>query len=191
MSKKNRKHSIIDELPAHVKDTVEAMLMSNRKYAEIVDYLKLQGVGISPASVCRYAQGLNASIETLKIAQEDFRRIADVLEKFPNMDPREVLIRIQGLLLMNAGANVSESDVAAMKPKEIMRETSSFIRAVTYSKVTDERIRDSIESALNESKNLLFDVIARKDPDTYAKVLAIIQGEMESYKAAPVPASGG
>ena len=69
----NRKHSKIDGLAPELKATVEQMLLSDATYAEIVDFLEDNGVSISIASVCRYAQDYDANIQALAIAQENFR----------------------------------------------------------------------------------------------------------------------
>ena len=39
------------------------MLLSNATYGEIVDFLGQNGVGISVASVCRYAQAYQANVQ--------------------------------------------------------------------------------------------------------------------------------
>ena len=57
--KKNRKHSIIDGLPADLKEAVEEMIKADFTYREIVDYIKKHGFEISQSSVQRYASGLN------------------------------------------------------------------------------------------------------------------------------------
>ena len=80
----NRKHSIIDSLPATLKDTVEQMMQENFTYAEIADFIKQNGYEISTTSVWRYASNLNASIQQLKMAQENFRVIMDEIGKYPD-----------------------------------------------------------------------------------------------------------
>ncbi len=42
-----RKHSIIDEFPADLKDAVDEMIKSDFTYREIVSYIKNQGFEIS------------------------------------------------------------------------------------------------------------------------------------------------
>lgn len=89
----NRKHSKIDALPPELKAAVEQMLLTDATYSEIVDFLKSKGVGLSVASVCRYAQNYSANVQMLSMAQENFRRMMDELERYPDLDTTEAIIR--------------------------------------------------------------------------------------------------
>ena len=84
--KKNRKHSIIDGLPSNVKEAVEEMIKTDFTYREIVDYIKKQGFEISQSSVQRYASGLNETLQSLRMAQENFRAVMEETEKYKNLD---------------------------------------------------------------------------------------------------------
>ena len=97
----NRKHSKIDALDPALRETVEQMLLSGSTYSEIVDFLGANGVGISVASVCRYARAYQAEVQMLNMAQENFRRMMDELDKYPDLDTTEAIIRLtsQNLLL--------------------------------------------------------------------------------------------
>lgn len=72
----NRKHSKIDTLPPEMKATVEEMIMDgSATYSDIVAYLEQQGYSLSVSSVCRYAQGYVENLQTLQIAQANFRNM--------------------------------------------------------------------------------------------------------------------
>ena len=60
---------------------VAFMLRDKATYSEIVDFLGDNGVGISVASVCRYARAYQAEVQMLNMAQENFRRMMDELDK--------------------------------------------------------------------------------------------------------------
>ena len=76
----NRKHSKIDTLPPEMKATVEEMIMDgSATYSDIVTYLEQQGYSLSVSSVCRYAQGYVENLQTLQIAQANFRNMLDEL----------------------------------------------------------------------------------------------------------------
>ena len=78
----NRKHSKIDTLPPEMKATVEEMIMDgSATYSDIVAYLEQQGYSLSVSSVCRYAQGYVENLQTLQIAQANFRNMLDELER--------------------------------------------------------------------------------------------------------------
>ncbi|MGL4548059.1 phage protein Gp27 family protein, partial [Eubacterium aggregans] len=77
MKRKNRKHSKIDKLPEDIKSTVEEMMQADFTYAEIANYIRDCGFEISTSSVQRHAATLNATVESLRMAQENFRVIMD------------------------------------------------------------------------------------------------------------------
>ena len=95
MARKRRKHSKIDKLSPELKATVEDMMKADFTYAEIADYIKDQtDQPISISSVCRYAANLNESVETLRMAQENFRVIMEEINKYPALDTSEGIIRL-------------------------------------------------------------------------------------------------
>lgn len=78
----NRKHSKIDSLPPEMKATVEEMILDgSATYSEIVDYLQEHGYSLSVSSVCRYAQGYVENMQTLQIAQQNFRNMMEELDR--------------------------------------------------------------------------------------------------------------
>ena len=95
----NRKHSKIDTLPPEMKATVEEMIMDgSATYSDIVAYLEQQGYSLSVSSVCRYAQGYVENLQTLQIAQANFRNMLDELERYPDLDTTEALVRVARIL---------------------------------------------------------------------------------------------
>ena len=129
----NRKHSKIDALDPALRETVEQMLLSGSTYSEIVDFLGANGVGISVASVCRYARAYQAEVQMLNMAQENFRRMMDELDKYPDLDTTEAIIRLTSQNLLNALANTSEEDWQGVSIDKMLREANALVRAATRS----------------------------------------------------------
>ena len=128
----NRKHSKIDALDPALRETVEQMLLSGSTYSEIVDFLGANGVGISVASVCRYARAYQAEVQMLNMAQENFRRMMDELDKYPDLDTTEAIIRLTSQNLLNALANTSEEDWQGVSIDKMLREANALVRAAAY-----------------------------------------------------------
>lgn len=60
----NRKHSKIDALPSDIKEAVEQMILGNYTYREVCNYVRdTANTTLSESAVCRYAQGLNATVQ--------------------------------------------------------------------------------------------------------------------------------
>jgi len=100
--KHNRKHSIIDGLPCELKEAVDEMIKSNFTYHEIVDYIKSNGVSISISSVQRYASKLEVTLQSLRLAQENFRAIMEETEKYPNLDITDGIFRLLSSRILDA-----------------------------------------------------------------------------------------
>ena len=166
----NRKHSKIDALDPALRDTVEQMLLSGSTYSEIVDFLGTQGVGISVASVCRYAQAYHANVQMLAVAQENFRRMMDELDKYPDLDTTEAIIRLTSQNLFNALANSTEEDWQGVSIDKMLREANALVRAAAYKKRVELQNQDTSEAGLEAVKSLVFEAMAKERPDLYKQV---------------------
>ncbi len=67
-------------------------------YSDIVTYLEQQGYSLSVSSVCRYA-GYVENLQTLQIAQANFRNMLDELERYPDLTPPRRLCVLQAKTL--------------------------------------------------------------------------------------------
>ena len=176
----NRKHSKIDGLAPELKATVEQMLLSDATYAEIVDFLEDNGVSISIASVCRYAQDYDANIQALAIAQENFRAMMGELERYPDLDTTEAIIRLTSQNMFNALVNTTEEDWKGIKVDKMMKEATGLIRAAAYKKRVEVQNQDTTEAGLDaveltgidmeNGTTLVFQAMAKERPDLYAEV---------------------
>ncbi len=173
----NRKHSKIDALAPALKDTVEQMLLSGSTYSEIVDFLDENGVGVSVASVCRYAQAYRANVEMLAIAQENFRRMMDELDRYPNLDTTEAIIQLTSQNLLNALAGASEEDWQGVSIDKMLREANALVRAAAYKKRVEIQNQDTTEAGLEAVKSLVFEAMAKECPDLYRQVTEFLNAK--------------
>lgn len=166
----NRKHSKIDGLDPKLKDTVEAMLLSGSTYRDIVEYLDQHDVEISTAAVCRHAQRLNASVKELNIAQENMRRMMEEMEKYPDLDTTEGIIRVVSNNIFQRIANTDEDDWSRVKLDKLLKEFSSLARVAIHKKKIDAEVQNKMENAVEELKGSLFDVMSKERPELYQEV---------------------
>ena len=150
----NRKHSKIDALDPALRETVEQMLLSGSTYSEIVDFLGANGVGISVASVCRYARAYQAEVQMLNMAQENFRRMMDELDKYPDLDTTEAIIRLTSQNLLNALANTSEEDWQGVSIDKMLREPMRWCVRRPTRNGWRSRNQDTTEAGLDAVKSL-------------------------------------
>lgn len=175
--KKNRKHSIIDKLPTEIRDTVEEMVKANFTYREILEYLDNAGHPVSYSTVQRYAANLMETIQSLRMAQENFRTIMAETEKYSNLDLTEALLRILSSQMLEAVNQMPEGAIQATDFDTITKNAVALTRAVAYKRNVD--MKDTLGTGAKEIKAELFEAMSAEDPETYKKVKAFIERKME------------
>lgn len=173
--RRNRKHSIIDGLPEELKAATEQMLLSGATYAEVVDYLAENGVSLSVSAVCRYAQNYQASVETLQIAQENFRAMLAEAERYPELDTTEILTRIASQRMLNALVNKPDEEWDSVRVDKLLSEVSGLTRAVAYKERLAVQNKDDVTAALDEIKATVYAAMASERPDLYKQVAAYLE----------------
>lgn len=173
--KRNRKHSKIDMLDPKVKSTVESMITANYTYKEIVEYIKdCTGEMISQAAVCRYAQGLCESLESIRYAQETFRAVNDEINRTPDMDTTEGMIRILSHIMLTNVQQLSDEDFKKVDPMKLLKQSSELIRVAAYKRNLDLKNKDITEMGFDAVKEKVFNAIAKKYPEDYARLSSIL-----------------
>lgn len=175
-----RKHSKIDALPQHVKDTVEQMMLTNSTYAEIADFIRAQGHEVSVSSVWRHANALNATQQTLRMAQENFRVIMEEIGRYPQLDTTEGIIRLLSHQVLEAIHNTPEKKWQEIDPEVLIRQASSLVRAAAYKSKTDIQNKDILDAGLEKVKALVFEAMSKERPDLYAEVSKFLTEKGES-----------
>ena len=167
MEQKERRRSTgkVDRLPPELKDTVEQMLLTGCTYKEIVAFLKENGEEMSQMAICTYAKKYLATVEMITVAQSNFSMLMDEMSRYPDLDTSEALIRLASHHVMNALTNVDE---------EQMKETNGLIRAAAYKKRIEVQNRDNYEAGLEAVKSLVFEAMAKENPELYRQVSAYL-----------------
>lgn len=175
MSKKNRKCSKIDRMPLKVKDTVEQMMLNPTiTYREIAEFIRKKGYEISLSSVQRHAANLNESASTLRMAQENFRVIMEEIEKYPNLDTTEGIIRLLSNHTMEAINNLPEERWKDLDPLKLMREATALTRAAAYKSKIDVDTQSSLDKGFEYVKDMIFETMQAENPRLYEQVSRFI-----------------
>ena len=176
----NRKHSVIDGLEADLKGTIEQMLLSGSTYGEIVEYLRRHDVAISMASVCRYAKQYNANVAALNIAQENFRRMMDEMDKYPDLDTTEAMMRLTSQYVLQAVTNTSEEEWARIDKDKLLSSALGLVRAASYKKRTDAALKSEAEAGFDAVKETVFAALAKERPELYKQVAAFLKEQRKA-----------
>ena len=177
-----RRHSIIDKLPAEIKETVDEMVRANFTYRDIVDYIKSTGNDISLASVGRYAANLNETVRSIRMAQENFRAIMEETERHPNLDATDGILCILSNQLLEAVNSLPEEQLQSADLNSLIKNSVALTKAVAYKKNIDLKNKDILETGVEQVRSMIFEAMAEKRPEMYKEVMDFINGEMSRIK---------
>ncbi len=175
MKKKNRKHSIIDGLPSELKDAVDEMIKSDFTYHEIVDYIRKNGVEISMSSVQRYASSLNETLQSLRLAQENFRAVMEETEKYKNLDVTDGILRLLSNQVFQAINQIPEEQVQNTDFETLMKNAVALTRAVAYKKKIDIDSKDALENGAEQFQGYIFEAMSEERPELYKELKKFIK----------------
>lgn len=179
MKKKNRKHSIIDGLPSDLREAVDEMIKADFTYHEIVEYIRKNGVEISVSSVQRYASNLNATLESLRLAQENFRAVMEETEKYKNLDVTDGILRLLSNQVFQAINNLPDEQAQNVDFETLMKNAVALTRAVAYKKKIDIDSQSVLENGADQFQSLIFEAMADEDPELYKRVRKFIKQKQE------------
>lgn len=170
MKKKNRKHSKIDGLPGDIKEAVEEMIKSDFTYREIVEYIKKEGFEISQSSVQRYASGLNETLQSLRLAQENFRAVMEETEKYKNLDVSDGILRLLSNQVFQNINNMSEDQMRDIDFETLMKNAVALTKAIAYKKKIDVDTKTVLENGMEEFQTAIYEAMADERPDLYREL---------------------
>lgn len=181
---RRRKHSKIDKLKPNVKAEVESMITSNNfTYKEIVEYIQdTTGTQISQQAVCRYAKGLCESLETIRIAQENFKAITQELNRNPNLDTTEGIIQILSHMLLNKIQDISSEDLD-VDPLKLIKESTQLIRAAAYKRNLDVKNKELSEMGFDAVKDKVFTAMANDNPELYNQLIEYLNAKKDGEES--------
>ena len=170
MKKKNRKHSKIDGLPGDIKEAVEEMIKSDFTYREIVDYIKNQGFEISQSSVQRYASGLNETLQSLRMVQENFRAVMEETEKYKNLDVSDGILRLLSNQVFQNINNMSEDQINDVNFETLMKNAVALTKAIAYKRKIDVDTKTVLENGMQEFQTAIYEAMSQERPDLYREL---------------------
>ena len=164
----------IDKLSPALKDTVDQMLMSGESYREIVQYLAKNEEIVSQSCVYRYARRFLASAEELRMVQENQRMIMTELDRYPNLDPMEAILRLSAQRIFDAVVGMKYEQWENVSADKLMAQVTGLARAIAYKKGVDVKTKSEAEIALEANQSLLYDVLKKENPKLYGELQAEI-----------------
>lgn len=174
----NRKHSKIDQLDPAVKETVDEMIKTGAFYREIVDYIKSHGISVSIAAVGRYAKNLMSTLDALRMSQENFRAIMEEIDKYPNLDVTEGILRLLSGQMLDAISKMPEEQLKELDFDTLSKRAVALTRAAAYKKQIDIKNKDILEVGAEQFQSLIFEAMAAESPDLFKEVKKFLKSKV-------------
>lgn len=171
----NRKHSKIDALPTDIKSAVEEMILGNYTYRDICNFVRdTANVTLSEAAVCRYAQGLNVTVQDLRLASENMRTLTEEMAKYPQLDTTEGIARLVSHKVLTAVRELNEDALKDVDPLKLLDRCTGLIRAVAYKNENDIKVKNLKDVAFESFKEEIFNAMAKEAPELYKQLVQFI-----------------
>ena len=175
---KNRAHGKLDGLPAKDREDVEQQLMEGRTYESISGDLKEQGYDIHASSVGRYGRRYLKKFESVRVAQQFARLLAEDNIERPPTEIHEANNLILNQIIMETLMD-EELDAAGLG------KAANAVATLQRAQVQNERLKTesrkeagAVHTAMNLLKDKVFLEIAQSHPDV-AQVLIELAEQTE------------
>lgn len=176
METERRRHFKINDLSPEIKTQVDEMLAANFTYGDIVEYIQSSSdMKISQMAISRYAQHLNKTIQTLRVAQENFRVIMEEINNYPSLDTSEGIIRLLAHNLLESIQNTPQEKWKNIEPEQLLKQATSLVKAASYKRNMDLKNEDILNAGFEQVKTMVFEAMARERPDLYKDVAKFLE----------------
>lgn len=172
---RRRRNGKIARLPVVLRDSVDKMLLAGVSYREIVQFLRENDVELSKQAVCNHARQFLCTTQQLRIAQENYKLRLDEMERVPEMDTSEAIIRVVSNAILNTLASASPEDWKGINLDTLLRETNSLIKVTTHKRRADRLNETAEQAALHQTKITLWRALADNYPDIYKEVSTTLE----------------
>ena len=132
--------------------------------------------------MCRHAHGYVASVQAVQTAQQNFKNMLEQLDRYPDLDTTEALVRIASQNLMNALASKKDEDWSKVSVDKLMNQISGLTRAVAYKKRVELQNKTDLEAGASDVKTMLWNAMAKERPDLYKQVSGYLDRKVQEGK---------
>ena len=170
---KNRCHSKISQLPDSIRKEVENKILEGFTYEEIAQYLKKMGHNISLTSVHRYGKAYLSKFESVKMAKDFAKSLAEDNIDRPTTELHEANNALISQIIMDA---IVKEELNADDKLKIAR----AIAALQKAQVDNEKIKidarkeaGAVHVAMRKLKEQIFSEIGKEHPDIAEAIIKI------------------
>lgn len=174
----NRSHGKIEKLSPDLKKEVEEKLLAGETYEDISGYLKEQGEDIHYSSVGRYGRKFLKRFESVRIAKEYAKLLAEDNADRPTTELHEANNLLASQLIMEA---LVDDQMDAEERNKMAKSIATLQRAQVSNeklKLESRKERGAVHVAMEMLKDKVFAEIAEAHPEI-AEALMQLADETE------------
>lgn len=180
MEQGNRSHGKIDRLPQAVKREVENQIVNHVNYKDISSYLKENGHDVSYSAVSRYGRKFMARFESVRIAKDFAKLLAEDNVDRPATELHEANNLLASQLIMEAMVN---DEMKAEDRAKIAKSIASLQNAQIANEKLKQNARKeqgAIHTAMRLFTDKIYEEIGSRYPEVAQTLLALAEEtEME------------
>ena len=165
--KQRRRNGIIDRLDDKRRAKVDEMICNGATYRKIVEYLKGEGIQLSKMAICTYAKRYLESAQMLRIAQDNFKMMMDEIDRHPDLDTTEGIVRVMSNSIFNALTQVSPEDWQKVEPDKLIREANALVRVASQKKRAEMQNKTKENAAIDAIQGEFKRFLEKDYPDLY------------------------
>lgn len=172
---KNRSHGKIDKLPTPIKREVENKLLEGETYEDISDYLRQQGEDIHFSSVYRYGRGFLKRFESVRIAKEFAKLLAEDNVDRPSTELHEANNLLASQLIMET---LIDEDMDAKDRADAAKSIATLQRAQVANeklKIVSRKEQGTIHAAMKMFTDKVFLELGDNYPELAQKLLELAE----------------
>lgn len=172
---KNRSHGKIDKLPPELKREVENRLLEGETYEDIAAYLKEQGEDVHFSSVGRYGRGFLKKFESVRVAKEFAKLLAEDNIDRPATELHEANNLLASQIIMEA---MIDDEMDAKERAQAAKSIAALQRAQVSNeklKIDARKEQGAVHTAFRMFTDKVYAEIGEKYPDIARKLLILAE----------------
>lgn len=175
MEQKNRSHGKIDNLPPELRREVENRLLNGDTYEEVSGWLKSRGEEVHLSSVGRYGKRFLNKFESVRIAKEFAKLLAEDNIDRPATELHEANNLLASQIIMEA---LVDDTMDAKTRAEAAKSIATLQRAQVSNeklKIEARREQGAVHAAMDVLKQKVFAEIGENYPEIAATLLELAE----------------
>ena len=175
MEQKNRSHGKIDNLPVELRKEVENRLLNGETYEEVSQWLKSQGEEVHLSSVGRYGKKFLNKFESVRIAKEFAKLLAEDNIDRPATELHEANNLLASQIIMEA---LVDDSMDAKARAEAAKSIATLQRAQISNenlKIKARKEQGAVHVAMDLLKEKVFAEIGENHPEIAETLLELAE----------------